>query len=315
MISQWEGSGSTCPTWFYSGPGGCQCGDPLHGACICDSETERVYLSVCYCMTYSEDTNDTVTSSCLLSCFSADRNSTFFGVPQNVSELNEMMCSNMNRDGQLCGSCKDGFALPVYSYSMQCVQTTRCVHHSTWWKYILVAFLPLTVLYVIVVTFRINATSPVMNGFVLVSQIISTPYQIRGFELYRHVKPQYEAKLPLDIVASVYGIWNLDFFRTVYTPFCLHPEMTNIQTLALDYIIAVYPLILITVTYLLVELHDWGFRPIIWLWRPFHRCFVRFRRQWNIRTALIDAFVTFFLLSYYKASQCVIRSPIPGINY
>ena len=117
MISQWEGSGSTCPTWFYSGPGGCQCGDPLHGACICDSETERVYLSVCYCMTYSEDTNDTVTSSCLLSCFSADRNSTFFGVPQNVSELNEMMCSNMNRDGQLCGSCKDGFALPVYSYS------------------------------------------------------------------------------------------------------------------------------------------------------------------------------------------------------
>ena len=81
---------------------------------------------------------------------------------------------------------------------------------------------------------------------------------------------------------------------------CTHAEMTNIQALALDYIIAVYPLILIAVTYILVELHDWGFRPIIWLWKPFHRCFVRFRRQWDIRTSLLDAFATFLLLSYTK---------------
>ena len=188
----------------------------------------------------------------------------------------------------------------MYSYDLQCVQASQCTHHSTWWKYIAVAFLPLTVFYIVVVTFRISTTSPALNGFVLVSQTVSSPIVIRGFELYRHVKPQYLPKLPLDIVASVYGIWNLDFFRTVYTPFCLHPEMSNIQALGLDYIIAVYPLILITVTYLFVELHDWGFRPIVWLWRPFHRCFVRSRRQWDIRTSLIDAFATFFLLSYVK---------------
>ena len=123
---------------------------------------------------------------------------------------------------------------------------------------------------------------------------------VRGFELFRLVNPKYLPKLPLDIVASVYGIWNLDFFRTVYTPFCLHPEMTNIQALALDYVIAVYPLILIALTYILVELHDWGFRPIMWLWRPFHRCFGHFRRQWDIRTSLLDAFATFLLLSYIK---------------
>ena len=38
----------------------------------------------------------------------------------------------------------------------------------------------------------------------------------------------------------------------------------------------------------------------MWLWRPFHRCFVRFQRQWDIRTSLIDAFATFLLLSYVK---------------
>ena len=298
VVSQREEFESMCPTWYYPDPdrnGSCQCGDNVHGASICDSD--RVYVTVCYCMTYNEDTHDTVAGLCYYSCFN---NFFRYLIPQNVSELNEMMCSNINRDGQLCGSCKEGFAPPVYSYDLQCVQTSQCTHYSTWWKYIVVAFLPLTVFYIMVILFRISATSPVLNGFVLVSQITSTPNFVRGFELYRHLRPQYMSKLPLDIVASVYGFWNLDFFRTVYTPFCLHPKMSNIQAFALDYVIAVYPLILITVTYLLVELHDWGFRPMVWLWRPFHRCFVRFRRQWDIRTSLIDAFATFFLLSYVK---------------
>ena len=299
VVSQREQFDSMCPTWRYrERNGSCQCGDYLHGACICDSD--QVYLTVCYCMTYNEDTRDTVAGLCYYSCFNNFFQYSRYLIPQNVSDLNEMMCGDVNRDGQLCGSCKEGFAPPVYSYDLQCVHASQCTHHSTWWKYIVVAFLPLTVFYIMVIVFRISATSPALNGFVLVSQILTLPIVIRGFELYLHLKPQFLSNVPVDIVASVYGIWNLDFFRTVYTPFCLHPEMSNIQALALDYIIAVYPLILITVTYILVELHDWGFRPIVWLWRPFHRCFVRFRRQWDIRTSLIDAFATFFLLSYVK---------------
>ena len=39
---------------------------------------------------------------------------------------------------------------------------------------------------------------------------------------------------------------------------------------------------------------------MVWLWKPFHRCFVSFKRQWNIRASLIDAFVSFLQLSYVK---------------
>ena len=99
---------------------------------------------------------------------------------------------------------------------------------------------------------------------------------------------------------SLYGIWNLDFFRLLYPPFCLHSHMTTLQVLALDYLIAVYPLILIVITYLFVELHDRSFGLFVWLWRPFHRCFIHFRRNWSIRTSLVDAFATFLLLSYVK---------------
>ena len=38
----------------------------------------------------------------------------------------------------------------------------------------------------------------------------------------------------------------------------------------------------------------------MWLWRPFHGCFVRLRRGWNIKSDLIDVFASFFLLSYSK---------------
>ena len=76
--------------------------------------------------------------------------------------------------------------------------------------------------------------------------------------------------------------------------------MTATQTLALDYLLAFYPLILILFMYFLVEVYDRNFRLFVWLWRPFHRCFVHFRRNWNIRTSLVDAFATFLLLSYVK---------------
>ena len=36
------------------------------------------------------------------------------------------------------------------------------------------------------------------------------------------------------------------------------------------------------------------------MWRPFHKAFGIFRRNWDIRTSVIDSFATFFLLSYVK---------------
>ena len=102
------------------------------------------------------------------------------------------------------------------------------------------------------------------------------------------------------VVTSIFGIWNLDFLRLVYTPFCLQPHTNTLQVLALNYIIAVYPLLLIALSYLLVLLYDHNVRLIVCLWKPFMPIFIRFRREWNIRNSLVDAFATFFLLSYVK---------------
>ena len=67
------------------------------------------------------------------------------------------------------------------------------------------------------------------------------------------------------------------------------------------YVFAFFPTLLNILTWFCVELHDRSFRPLVWLWRLFHRCFVRLRRGCDTKSDIIDAFTTFFfILSYYK---------------
>ena len=192
----------------------------------------------------------------------------------------------------MCTECVDGYAYPVYSYSLACVECKD--YEYNWLKYIAVAFLPLTVFYIIVILFRISVTSGAMNGYVLMCQLITTPMNVRLFNTVT-----IGNKFVLLLYVSFHGIWNLDFFRGFYTPFCLHPKLTTLQTLMLDYVIAVYPLILVIVTYICVKLHN-RYSLVVWLWSPFYKCFALIRNEWDINRSLVDAFATFILLSYLK---------------
>ena len=102
---------------------------------------------------------------------------------------------------------------------------------------------------------------------------------------------------------SFIAIWNLDAFKLIYMPYCLHPRATMLQILSLDYLTALSPLLLIVLTYTLVRLHYNGVRVVLWLCKPFVYCFARCRRQWDIQSSLVDAFATFLLLSYVKISS------------
>ena len=161
----------------------------------------------------------------------------------------------------------------------------------------------LQVLFLGAVALRLRATAPHMNGFILFCQILTSPPILReiGDDYYKHHQYTHSyIGIASDIYISYLSIWNLDFFRLVYTPFCLHPNASTLQVLSLDYIIAAYPLALIILTYTLVTLHYHDFRLVVCLWRPFLKCCIHFRRQWNIQSSLVDTFATFLLLSYVK---------------
>ena len=288
--------GDICPTWFTKNANGvCECGNSCGGIVRCE-EGNKTSILLGYCMTYYSE-NTPVVGACFTGHFLSTEPKSFYApLDPNVTKMQQMMCGRMNRDGQLCGKCQYNYSPPIYSYQLECVLCPP--HTSNWIKYIAVALLPLTAFFIIVIAFRISATSAPMNAFILVAQIMSIPAQIRSTVITSHQRNTVH--FLCYTLLSFYSIWNLDFFRTMYPSFCLHAGMSTLQALSFDYIIAFFPMVLVGITYVLVQLHDNNFRIVVWLWKPFHWCTARFRRQWDIKTSLIDVFATFLLLSYMK---------------
>ena len=271
----------------------CRCGDDLDGTVYCDTATNELLVIDCHCLTIQYTTQGTkfpVVGSCIFNC---ENSSQFDFVYHDVPSD----CASLNRQGTLCGQCLDGYNVPAYSYEFKCIRCDSELENRG--LYIVFAFVPLTVFIVIILIFRINVLSPKLNMFVFAAQALSIPYLLR---ITLYILSQTKNKivtLLVKLIFALYGVWNLDFVRVNVLPdVCIN--VIPLHILVLDYLIAIYPMLLMAVAYTIVELHASGFRPLLYMWKPFHHLFVRFRRQWGIQTTIMDAFVTFFFLSTTK---------------
>ena len=285
---------TSCPTWMYrdNSSSQCTCGVDYYHIVKCEEMIGWVYILDCYRMTYDEESKEEMVGASLYGIYTPDDNyDVYHLVPMNKSRLNEAMCGRYNRKGRLCGECKDGYSPLVYSYNIHCKKCSESESKSNIVKFICVAFIPLTVFYVIIVVFKFNANSPKVHGFILFTQIISSPFIVRIL-----LTNSYNSILAIKTFATLYGIWNLDFFRTLYPDMCL--KVTTLQALALDYVIAFYPITLMLLTLALFKLHSEGYRIVLWLWHPMDRCLSMFKKEWAEKASMIDVFATFLLLSY-----------------
>ena len=292
-----------CPTWTYfnNDTHSCQCGDLIHRIILCNMEggnLSDVGVIYRFCMTQNKERRKIVVGMCPYN--NKVKDTKYASLPSNVTELDTVMCGGTARNGQLCGQCMEGHSPPVYSYCPQCVNCTAGTNN--WAKYLAVSLLPTTAFFIGALVFRFRATSPLLNGYILFCQILTSPpiQRLLAYSIHEQTHVAQEARIVSYIYYAYLSIWNLDFFRLAYTPFCLHPNASTLQVLSLDYIIAAYPLALIILTYTLVRLHYHNCTLVVWLWRPFISCFARCRRQWDIQNSLMDAFATFLLLSYVK---------------
>ena len=290
----------SCPTWFnrYSQDGPCECGSNIGSVITCNNETGEVGVLKSYCLTSNEDENgcdSNVVGRCLLIVNHGEKLSgtddLYIKVYPNISEQDHQTCGYLNRQGRLCGECKEHHYVSAYSFDVKCHNCTSGVWSSVI-QYIFFAYLPLTVFLCIVLLLRISVTSPSMNVLVFFCQMLALP------TIMQTMLQLNNTIIVIKILGTLYGIWNLDFFRSVVPPICL--PLNIMQIIALDYLVAVYPLVVLVCFYVLLTAHDRGWRPIMWLWKPFHRCTVRLRQRWNLRHSIIDAFATFLLLSYVK---------------
>ena len=284
-IAELHGTEENCPLWTSPRNGTCQCGDDLNQIVKCEEGKGATDVYICFCMTYNY--SSPLVGSCLYTCRSTY--STYTKLRTNTSsDINNETCGPFKRTGVQCSKCIEGYGIPAYSFTLSCVKCTD--YEYNWIKYVIVAYGPLTLFYIAAVIFRISATSGLMLSYVTICQMIT----IRGVL-------QWVANTTLDtkMLITMTSIWNLDFFRSHYTPFCLHPTISALHVLFLDYLVAVYPLILILITYSLVKLHD-RYTLVVWFCKPLYICFHKFRKEWDIKTSLVASFATFYLLSYVK---------------
>ena len=271
----------------------------------CFNNSEAIWIGTCSCVYYDPSLNLTVVGFCFLSCYK------FHGTVIEITssaEFNEDICDkygrpagSFHRTGRFCGQCNSSYGLAAYSYEiMQCIPC-QDYGYKNWIKYFAVALLPLTVFYILAVLLSFNVTSSSLNGIVLVIQCITSPVQmniIQGSLDYNNILDVVQKTIK--IVLSVTCTVNLDFFRIAYSPFCLHPKANALQIMSLDYIVALYPFLLIFITYVLITAHDKQYRLVVWMWKPFRMCIRKHRNTWNIHTSLIEIFATFILLTSVK---------------
>ena len=290
----------SCPPGFVPQRNNCVCADWPNEMVKCDEASQQASMKIGYCMTYDNETGEVRAGLCTNTfLFRNDSYESYYPLPMEVSDLNDRVCAPTYTRGLLCGECQEGFAVaPLWNtFCMNCTGTS-----NGWIKFLAAQYLPLTVIFLLIVIFAVNVVSGPMNSFIFIAQVVvlTTPAN-SSTHIKAHMFSDSLKRHPLTVVVTFYNAWNLEVFPRFYVPpFCLTNHLTTFQGMALEYITAFYPLILIVLLYVGIKLHNWNFRPLVYCWKPFLKCFLRFRRSVDRNTSVIDAFVTFIVLSYWK---------------
>ena len=294
-----------CPPWFEwvntsASSGYCACTEEIPRSIQCDQRNQISWLAQGSCIFYDLKENATLATWCpFLFPNNATKNGQF-PIHSKVSELNSVVCGNLSREvkGPLCGRCTNNTGPSIYFVGTKCVPCSsfNILH------YLLLQYLPSTVIYLLVIMFRPNITSAPMANFVLVCNF--TVFYLRfGTWLYAQldVAAPNLAKTALTLCA----LWTIDAMLFISPPLCISQQMEEIYVPYLEFIAAVYPFMLLMLTYGLIQLHIKNFKPVVALWRLCRRCYVGFYRAWDPRSSMIQAFASLFFLSYAKLSSVI----------
>ena len=294
-----------CPLWhfFNTATNLCECNISSSINDIVKCTEQGINLRVGHCMTYEEQEESSpviyiARCNYLKGNFSRTDNGRYIELPlKNASDLNDALCGPMNRNGTLCSECIEGYGPSVISFGLVCSNCT-----GAWYGvplYLFLEFVPITVFYVIILLFRVSITSAPIVAFVFYSQIVVSVFLIFGTDVYFQSRIEFYFA---SVYVIFYGFWNLDFFRYILPPFCVSSTLKNVHIMAIDSLSAFYPLCLIFITWIIVKLHYYNFKPVVWLWSKLRECSCMHTQDHSQRqsNSLIDVFATFVLLSFSK---------------
>ena len=293
----------------------------------CNATINTAFIFVGYCISYSPvkklgGKQTVIVSRCPFGVEKQNVNPVV-PLPLNARDLDRTVCNELKREGKLCGECmkSKGLGISVFSGTFKCVKCDN--FSSNLLQFFAISFLIPTLFFILIIIFHIGVTSAPANGFIFFSQIITVPIHVLLidsawkliFRLKHTAHTTNEADTLTNLLFHPYRLWSLDFNRLFNANVCLNPDLKVIEVLAIRYISAICPIIVLLVAYTIIELHARNCRIIVCLWKPFCFLCVKLRRQWKAKNSIIDAFATFILLSYTKFVRVSITILTPSNVY
>lgn len=252
-------------------------------------------------------------------------------LPKDLGKVEGFICGSTNRRGVLCGQCIEGYAVAINSLNYECVP---CSSRSTTAKefvkhlfaYIALTYVPIVIVFIIIIVFDIKLASSAAAGCLLFAQTVSSGYfDVTAYSTLDIHAHSSALKVAQAIYATIYGISNLKSFAFLIHPFCLNENFSTLHVLCLDYATAAFPLMVIAMICLVYRYKSFLFKSNCCRWwrkktavnlelsnsmSPSSPRVESSRQLPMPRNTLIHAFTAFLLLSYNKFSLASIRTII-----
>ena len=299
-VSVVTASNYSCPTWFYysNTTQRCECGFSTLGWIVCDQETKIVTVNRENCVTDSGQDGLYYIGRCLLNYKFNNTNRVFSELPTDPDLLEDMVCGPYNRKGLLCEHCIDGYGPGVYTLDSACADCSKFSTLSAILLYLLVDLVPITLFFICVVLFRLNVTAGPLLGYVLFCQIFSVSLKYEPL-IYHYTQSQLSPVL-VSVLFITFESWNLNFLKPVIPPFCISEKVKGIHVLALNSLSAVYPIFLVMVLLVVIELHSRNNTIVRVAVKPFRFVLKKTSIKAVTGDAVLRTFATFVFLSTAK---------------
>ena len=296
-VSQME----ECPPWFErvnisNSSGYCFCAKEVPSFIQCDERKQRTLILQGTCVFYDLRENKTIGTYCPFIFPESSTENEMFPLPASVNELNSVLCGNLRREvkGPMCGRCTNGTGPSIYYIASQCVP---CSPVNILY-YLLLQYLPSTVIFMLVIIFRPNITSAPMALYIIFCNYSVLFYRVHLWRFYVQQSSIAIAKFAV----TLSGIWCIDALLFVSPPLCISQHIEEIYIPLLEFLATIYPFFLLLLIYGLMKLYGQDFKPIVALWKIFRRVYVKFYRAWDPRSSMIQAFASLMFLSCAKLS-------------
>ena len=313
-----------CPPGFKLTQEQCTCvAKNYNNKLVCDTNAIPVHSDIVrgYWIGYLPNDNETVVMA--LCRFCSYKNNTVS--VESLDDVQDKLCYTVNRNGTLCSKCKNSsYCFAVNSESYDCINYDENISLPfRILSFILYKFLfPLIFLW-FVYRFGIKIASGKYNAPVFFAQMVTTvvPMDLDGALSYPSALKKFYFML--------YDMFNLELRLPDYSRFCIHPNMSITFVIALNYCVALLPLVLVIAMAIVYWCYDMGHKKWCCYFdddqnQDSHsrtgckKVFYYINRFFfsNKREHLVSCVAAFFVLSYMKiaVTTCMLISPTKLIN-